>query len=121
MTMTGEVPPLGRGDQVASRDDLRASHEDRDRVAEVLRVAAGDGRLSAEELDERLEEALTARTYGELAAAIRDLPAATGFVAGAPAPAPKELARIDCHDSTATRDGRWLVRSGWRCGSRAAA
>jgi hypothetical protein len=109
MTMTGEVPPLGRGDEVASRDDLRASHEDRDRVAEVLRVAAGDGRLSAEELDERLEAALTARTYGELAAAIRDLPAATGFVAGAPVPAPKELARIDCHGSNATRDGRWLV------------
>lgn len=34
---------------------LRASHADRDKVAEVLRVAAGDGRLSPEELDERLE------------------------------------------------------------------
>ena len=38
--------------------DLRASHEDRDRVVDVLRVAAGDGRLSAEELDTRLESAL---------------------------------------------------------------
>ena len=41
---------------------LRASHEDRDRVVDVLRVAAGDGRLSAEELDSRLECALSART-----------------------------------------------------------
>jgi Domain of unknown function (DUF1707) len=109
MCMTGEVPPLGRGDEVASRDDLRASHEDRDRVVEVLRVAAGDGRLTAEELDERLEDALTARTYGELAAVTRDLPAAAGLVPSVPAPAATDLARIECHGSTATRDGRWLV------------
>jgi uncharacterized protein DUF1707 len=31
--------------------DLRASHEDRDRVVDALRVAGGDGRLTAEELD----------------------------------------------------------------------
>jgi len=33
--------------------DMRASHEDRDRVVDALRVAGGDGRLSAEELDTR--------------------------------------------------------------------
>jgi Domain of unknown function (DUF1707) len=31
--------------------DLRASHADRERVVDALRVAGGDGRLSAEELD----------------------------------------------------------------------
>ena len=77
--MMGEVPPPGRGDEVTSAGELRASHEDRDRVAELLRVAAGDGRLTAEELDERLEVALTARTYGELAALTTDLPGRTGF------------------------------------------
>jgi hypothetical protein len=41
---------------------------------EQLRVAAGDGRLTADELDHRLETALTARTYGELAALTADLP-----------------------------------------------
>jgi len=46
---------------------LRASHEDRDRVVDALRIAGGDGRLTAEELDTRLEIALTARTLGELA------------------------------------------------------
>ena len=75
----------------------------------MLRVAAGDGRLTAEELDERLEVALTARTFGELAALVRDLPVAPGLVAGAPVQAPKELARIDCSSSAATRNGRWLV------------
>jgi DUF1707 SHOCT-like domain len=42
-------------------------HEDRDRVVDALRVAGGDGRLTTEELDARLERALSARTLGELA------------------------------------------------------
>lgn len=37
---------------------MRASHEDRDRVVDALPVAGGDGRLSAGELDTRLERAL---------------------------------------------------------------
>ena len=63
---------------------LRASHADRDLVVEQLRVAAGDGRLSPEELDERLELALTARTYAELATLVADLPAAGTAVSPAP-------------------------------------
>jgi DUF1707 SHOCT-like domain len=107
--MTGEVSPLGHGDGAVSPDQLRASHEDRDRVVEMLRVAAGDGRLTAEELDQRLEVALTARTYGELAALVKDLPTAPGLVPGAPLPEPKELIRIDCHSSVIERDGPWVV------------
>ena len=56
--------------------DLRASHEDRDRVVDTLRVAGGDGRLTAEELDARLERGLSARTLGELAELTADLPSA---------------------------------------------
>ena len=52
------------GELVPDRGELRASHEDRDRAVERLRVAAGDGRLSADELDERLEAALTAHVRG---------------------------------------------------------
>ncbi len=74
----------------------------------MLRVAAGDGRLTAEELDERLEVALTARTYGQLAALVKDLPT-RGMVAGAPVPEAKELVRIDAHSSVTQRDGRWVV------------
>ena len=91
-----------------SPDQLRASHGDRDQVVELLRVAAGDGRLTAEELDERLEVALTARTYGELTALVKDLPT-RGQVVGAPAPEAKELARIDCGSSAVKRDGPWIV------------
>src|SRR5215472_4137709 len=95
------------GHEVA-RSELRASHDDRDQVVEVLRVAAGDGRLSAEELDQRLELALTARTYGELAALVADLPAA-GSVSGGLAPRAKDVARIDCRSGHARRDGKWVV------------
>jgi hypothetical protein len=88
-------------------DGLRASHEDRDRVVEMLRVAAGDGRLSAEELDERVECALTARTYGELQALVADLP---GAHSGAPVAAkPKDVLHIDRYGASARRDGSWTV------------
>jgi hypothetical protein len=87
--------------------ELRASHADRDRIAEQLRVAAGDGRLTMEELDERLEKALEART--ELAALVTDLPAvAAGSAVALPAQ-PKELARIDVSSGSAAREGRWVV------------
>jgi hypothetical protein len=76
-------------------------------VVEILRVAAGDGRLTADELDERLEAALTARTYAELAALTTDLPAAPG--AAMPAAEAKDLVRIDCGAGRATREGRWVV------------
>ena len=105
--MTGELRPADHGENPVPRGELRVSYEDRDRVAEELRVAAGDGRLTAEELDERLEVALTARTYAELASVTRDLPSAAGGVLGAPAP--KDLVRIESQSSVVERTGPWLV------------
>lgn len=61
--------------------DLRASDHDRDRVAEVLRQAAGEGRLTLDELDDRLSAVYAAKTYGELEPITRDLP--IGAPAGA--------------------------------------
>ena len=55
---------------------LRISDEDRHAVAEVLRHAAGEGRIDLEELDERLEAAYAAKTYGDLVPITADLPAA---------------------------------------------
>ena len=104
--MAGEVAPRESGDERLPARELRASHEDRDRVVELLRMAAGDGRLSADELDQRLEVALTARTYGELAALTRDLPAAPGLTTAAE---PKDLIRIESGSGSARRDGRWVV------------
>jgi hypothetical protein len=51
---------------------------------------------------------MTARTYGELARLVADLPAA-GSVASAPAPRVKDVMRIECGSGHAKRDGRWVV------------
>jgi len=55
---------------------MRASHADREQIADILRAAAGDGRLEIDELEERLEQVFSAKTYGELEPIVRDLPAA---------------------------------------------
>ncbi len=57
------------------RPGERVSDRDRERVVEELAAHAGAGRLDVGELAGRTEEAFTARTAGELASALRDLPA----------------------------------------------
>jgi hypothetical protein len=54
--------------------DLRASDADRDVAADILCAAVADGRLTLAELEERLEEVLSARTLREIARRISDLP-----------------------------------------------
>jgi Domain of unknown function (DUF1707) len=106
--MTGDDLPAAARPGAGAKPELRASHEDRDRVVEILRVAAGDGRLTAAELDERLDAALTARTSGELAALTADLPEVAGQAAGIAAQA-KDVVRLDYQGGNATRRGRWVV------------
>lgn len=65
---------------------MRISDTDRHKVAEVLRTAAGEGRLDLDELDERLELAFAAKTYADLIPITADLHAAPR--AGVPAPRP---------------------------------
>ncbi len=59
---------------MSARPAMRASDADRERVAERLRSAAGEGRLLTEELEERLETLFRSRTYPELDAIVADLP-----------------------------------------------
>jgi len=54
--------------------ELLASDAERERVAERLRTAAGEGRLTPAELEERLERAFRARTDAELVPLVADLP-----------------------------------------------
>jgi hypothetical protein len=108
--MTGEVAPAGSaGGEEHTGQQLRASHEDRERVVEQLRVAAGDGRLDADELDHRLAVALTARTYGELAALTTDLPVTLAGPAAPVARRPRQTARIEVGSATLKREGHWEV------------
>ncbi|WP_431044205.1 DUF1707 SHOCT-like domain-containing protein [Streptomyces sp. P1-3] len=82
--------------------DLRASDAERERVADALRDAVAEGRLTMEEFEERLDAAYRARTHGELAPLVRDLPA-SGRVA---VPEPRT-------------DPFWVVRIGHRPTSKA--
>lgn len=111
--MSGETSPAGgKHSGPAPSPGLRASHADRDRVVDVLRVAAGDGLLTSEELDERLEAALSARTLGELAVLTADLPAASVAAAGIGTGAAevKDVVRIEQVFSGAIeRTGRWVL------------
>jgi hypothetical protein len=93
--------------------DLRALHEDRDRVVDTLRTAGGDGRLTAEELYARVERALSARTQGELAALVADLSAAT-------ATATKDVLVVKQTGGKWTRAGRQPTHSSLRSSSRRA-
>ncbi|HEY1627207.1 MAG TPA: DUF1707 domain-containing protein [Streptosporangiaceae bacterium] len=110
--MADEAAPQASSGEAVPRGEMRASHEDRDRVVELLRVSAGDGRIDAAELDQRVEAALTARTYNELAALVADLPSAggtAGAAMGTPSARPKEVVRIECHMGNTARSGRWAV------------
>jgi hypothetical protein len=80
---SGEPPGAG---------DVRASDVDRERVADVLRQAAGEGRLTMDELEQRITAVYTAKTYAELEPLTRDLPA-PGRTAQAPAITPAASGR----------------------------
>jgi hypothetical protein len=54
--------------------DLRAGDEDRDHTITLIREAFAEGRLDAGEFETRMTSAQSARTYGELAALVSDLP-----------------------------------------------
>ncbi|MFJ4963530.1 DUF1707 domain-containing protein [Streptomyces sp. NPDC088729] len=104
---------------VASADPapggMRASDADRDRIADILREAMAEGRLTAEEHAERVDLVYRAKTLDELQPLVRDLPAASdpragaesyAYDSGAPDGPPDNLVAIF---SSATRKGRWRV------------
>lgn len=60
---------------MAQDPELRAGDADRDAAAAALREAFAQGRITQDELEERLGKVHTAKTYGELAPITADLPA----------------------------------------------
>jgi len=98
-----------------NRPELRISDTDRDRTAEVLREAHAHGRITVDELDERLTSVYSAKTYADLVPITRDLPAVED------AAAPPQNVRSSRISGTprfrmslailggASRDGAWVV------------
>lgn len=124
--VTGTDVSLTKGASPSTADEgIRASDADRDRIADVLRDALAEGRLTAEEHAERVDAVYRARTVGELAPLVRDLPVAGASVAQSRAPAEAEVraeAPVPAYDparagdpaenlvavfSAAVRKGRW--------------
>jgi Domain of unknown function (DUF1707) len=124
----GYPMPTGEPAEPGPSPEMRASDADRDRIIDVLRAAAGEGRLTADEFEERTQAVLSARTFGELAAFTADLPPASGhyvpsapghYVPSAPghyvpsrmpaAPPPEEEIRIVQKGGSVSRTGHWTV------------
>jgi hypothetical protein len=102
-----DIPQAGEPPEPVPAPDLRASDADRDRVIDILRAATADGRLTADEFNERMEAALASRTFRELAPLTADLAAPAGR---APEPAQTEdVIRIDQRGGSVQRTGRWVV------------
>ncbi|MGH3398916.1 MAG: DUF1707 SHOCT-like domain-containing protein, partial [Streptosporangiaceae bacterium] len=57
-----------------NNDRIRVSDADRERVTARLRDHYAEGRLSAEEMEERISAALSAKTVGDLRQVMADLP-----------------------------------------------
>ncbi len=89
---------------------MRASHDDRAAIVGMLRDAGAAGRLEPDELDERTEAALSARTLGDLAALVDDLPGEPPLGLSRPG-APPHRDHIGSELYQAKRDGRWTVPS----------
>ena len=68
----GQDYPVAGGD----RGKMRAADADREGVVEFLKTAYTEGRLSKDEYDGRVENALSARTYADLEHLTTDLPTA---------------------------------------------
>jgi hypothetical protein len=100
-------------DSPDQRPDLRISDTDRDRAAEVLREANAQGRITVDELDERLTSVYNAKTFADLVPVTRDLPATPGPAAAAPARSriggtPRFKLSLAILGG-ASRDGQWVV------------
>jgi len=86
--------------------ELRVSDADREATVLRLREAGGEGRLTLEELADRVERADAARTRGELDALTADLPASTGAARVPDAPH-RERRWIVAIMGGEERKGRW--------------
>lgn len=73
-------------DRTTARGHFRASQADREQAIELLKTAFAEDRLTREELNTRVGQALSSRTYADLAAVTADIPA--GQMVGQPSREP---------------------------------
>ncbi|MEV0664169.1 DUF1707 domain-containing protein [Actinomadura luteofluorescens] len=108
---SGSEPPAR-----PSPASMRASDADRDEVADRLREALAEGRITPEEHAERIDVVYNAKTYAELEPVLSDLPSQHAprprvdlRKEPAPAPPPPQSPHLVAVFSGVERKGRWLV------------
>jgi hypothetical protein len=74
--------------------DVRASDADRQRVVDLLRTHTAEGRLTLDEFEERVGEALAAKTRDELRLVLRELPAPEPPAPARRSPAPRRRLQV---------------------------
>jgi DUF1707 SHOCT-like domain len=102
---------------MAMNDRIRVSDADRERVTARLRDHYAEGRLTREELDERVTAALNAKTAGDLRGLMADLPGdapvapvpAAGPVLARPRPRILPLAALILLAAVFIPGGAWVV------------
>jgi hypothetical protein len=92
---TAPLQPAAQAQQVglAGPPAMLAAAADRERAVDVLKAAFGEGRITKEEFDSRVNQVAQARTYADLGVVTADLPAGplggvSHYQGGLPAPAP---------------------------------
>jgi hypothetical protein len=96
-------PPIRFGPMPDLSSQLRASDQDREETARQIREHYAAGRLSEDELNERLEAAYTARTSSDLARPLTDLP---------PLPATRSAEQAEVRERRSQLQRRLLQQSG---------
>jgi hypothetical protein len=107
---------------MASGFEMRVGHAERDAVAAELREHYAAGRITLDELNERLDKAFAAKTKGDLNALMTDLPSAAGAGTGARASAGAASRGIGAGGSGDWDSGQrreWGAGSGSSWGGRA--
>jgi hypothetical protein len=96
-------------------DNLRASDADRQRVADQLKAALDEGRLTLDEYDDRVRDAYAAKTYADLKGPLADLPAVAPESRSQLEPIPAEIAQQHLRGATrkwvAATWGSWISTS----------
>jgi hypothetical protein len=73
----------------AQQADFRVSDAERNQVIDQLKRHTADGRLTLEEFEDRVGEAMSAKTAGELRPVLRELP-----LLQTPPPVPRRRSRV---------------------------
>ena len=94
---------------VGPADTARAADADRESAAERLRIAAGEGRIDLTELDDRLGQVYSARTYGELRVLMADLPDGPVAVPRPDALPEPETLVLKTTSNNIKQSGKWSV------------